>query len=165
VRFCDYRDVAGTYDRIVSIEMIEAVGEAHWPAYFATLRDRLAPGGEAIVQAITIAPDLFERYRRKVDFIQRYIFPGGMLPTEATMAASAGEAGLTFERVETFGQSYAWTLADWRMRFEAAWPEIARMGFDERFRRMWHYYLTYCEAGFERGAIDVGLYRFKKPQI
>jgi cyclopropane-fatty-acyl-phospholipid synthase len=165
MRFCDYRDVAGTYDRIVSIEMIEAVGEAHWPAYFATLRDRLAPGGEAIVQAITIAPDLFERYRRKVDFIQRYIFPGGMLPTEATMAASAGEAGLTFERVETFGQSYAWTLADWRMRFEAAWPEIARMGFDERFRRMWHYYLTYCEAGFERGAIDVGLYRFKKPQI
>jgi cyclopropane-fatty-acyl-phospholipid synthase len=163
VRFCDYRDISGTYDRIVSIEMIEAVGEDNWPDYFATLSRCLVPGGSAVVQAITIADSIFEGYRRKADFIQRYIFPGGMLPTETRMDAEAHNAGLSYGAVETFGQSYAHTLIAWRNRFEAAWPQLQKLGFDERFRRMWTYYLTYCEAGFERGTVDVGLYRFKKP--
>jgi cyclopropane-fatty-acyl-phospholipid synthase len=163
VRFCDYRDIVGTFDRIVSIEMIEAVGEDNWPDYFATLSRCLVPGGSAIVQAITIADTIFENYRRKADFIQRYIFPGGMLPTETRMDAEAHNVGLSYGAVETFGQSYAHTLLAWRARFDAAWPQLQKLGFDERFRRMWIYYLTYCEAGFERGTVDVGLYRFKKP--
>lgn len=162
VRFQDYRDTTGTFDRIASVEMIEAVGEANWPAYFATLRDRLTPGGCAVVQAITIDPELFARYRSKADFIQRYVFPGGMLSTVPLMSAHASRVGLDFEVMEMFGASYARTLADWSRRFDAAWPQIARLGFDERFRRMWHYYLAYCEAGFDRGAIDVGIFRLRK---
>lgn len=163
VQFCDYRDIVGQFDRIVSIEMIEAVGEAHWPDYFRTLSERLAPGGHAVLQAITIAETAFETYRRKADFIQRYIFPGGMLPTPQRMTEQARAVGLGFETVETFGISYARTLADWRTRFLDAWPALERQGFDERFKRMWIYYLTYCEVGFQRGAIDVGLYRFRSP--
>jgi cyclopropane-fatty-acyl-phospholipid synthase len=162
IRFQDYRDVTGTFDRIVSIEMIEAVGEAHWPTYFRTLHDRLAPGGHAIVQAITIAPERFDHYRSKPDFIQRYIFPGGMLPTEAVLAAQAAAVDLGFTPVRRFGQSYVRTLAAWRERFELAWPTLAAQGFDERFRRMWRYYLVYCEVGFALGATDVGLYRFAR---
>jgi cyclopropane-fatty-acyl-phospholipid synthase len=163
VQFCDYRDIVGQYDRIVSIEMIEAVGEAHWPDYFRVLSERLAPGGHAVLQAITIAEAAFETYRRKADFIQRYIFPGGMLPTPLRMTEQSGAVGLSFETVATFGTSYARTLDDWRTRFLEAWPALQAQGFDERFRRMWIYYLTYCEVGFEHGAIDVGLYRFSKP--
>jgi cyclopropane-fatty-acyl-phospholipid synthase len=142
--------------------MIEAVGEENWPAYFTTLHDRLKPGGAAVLQAITIDEALYPRYRSKPDFIQRYIFPGGMLPTKTAIAAEAHAAGLTVETIETFGASYALTLAEWRRRFEAHWPQIAALGFDERFRRTWIYYLCYCEAGFERGTIDVGLYRLRK---
>ncbi len=163
IEFEDYRDTTGTFDRIVSIEMIEAVGEEHWPVYFRTLADRLKAGGLAILQAITINEADYPIYRSRPDFIQRYIFPGGMLPTESLMARHAAAAGLTMEPVERFGISYARTLALWRERFEAAWPKIVRLGFDERFRRMWNYYLTYCEVGFERGVVDVGLYRFCKP--
>jgi cyclopropane-fatty-acyl-phospholipid synthase len=163
VRFCDYRDITGQYDRIVSIEMIEAVGEEHWPDYFTTLSDRLETGGHAVVQAITIAETAFDVYRRKADFIQRYIFPGGMLPTPRRLMEHAHTVNLDYAEIETFGPSYARTLIDWRARFSAAWPALQTLGFDERFRRMWMYYLTYCEAGFERGAIDVGLYRFRKP--
>lgn len=163
LRFEDYRDTAGTFDRLVSIEMIEAVGEENWPLFFSTVADRLSPDGIAVIQAITIREDAFEGYRRNPDFIQRYIFPGGMLPTVEQMAQRATEAGLAFETVECFGQSYARTLVDWRRRFEAAWPEIEKLGFDERFRRMWLYYLAYCEVGFRRGLIDVGLYRLRKP--
>ena len=159
----DYRDTRGRFDKIVSIEMIEAVGEENWPAFFGTIADRLRPGGRAVLQAITIRDDIFESYRDNPDFIQRYIFPGGMLPPIGLMRQRAREAGLSFEIVERFGPSYARTLADWRHRFEAAWPEIARLGFDERFRRMWRYYLQYCEAGFERGLIDVGIYKLEKP--
>ena len=161
-RLEDYRDTGGTYDRIASIEMIEAVGEENWPRYFRTLHDRLKPGGSAVVQAITIDEARYERYRRKPDFIQRYIFPGGMLPTATIIAGQAARAGLTLDRIERFGASYAKTLREWRDRFEKAWPEIARLGFDEAFRRKWHYYLCYCEAGFLEGTIDVGLYRMKK---
>lgn len=162
-RLQDYRDMGGAYDRIVSIEMIEAVGEENWPRYFATLRDRLKPGGLAVLQAITIGEEHFEAYRRRADFIQRYIFPGGMLPTSSAIASNAERAGLSLDPVHTFGASYARTLREWRKRFEAAWPEIVRLGYDERFRRRWRYYLDYCEAGFEEGMIDVGLYRLRKP--
>ncbi|MEM8744810.1 MAG: cyclopropane-fatty-acyl-phospholipid synthase family protein, partial [Pseudomonadota bacterium] len=126
----DYRDARGTYDRIVSVEMIEAVGEENWPCYFQTLNDRLKRGGSAVIQAITMEERRFEKYRRKADFIQRYIFPGGMLPTERAIADHAAKNGLTFEPVERFGQGYARTLREWRHRFDAAWPEIAALGFD-----------------------------------
>ncbi len=163
VAFEDYRDTVGQFDRIVSIEMIEAVGEDNWPAYFRTIHDRLRPGGHAVIQAITIRDDLYDGYRAKADFIQRYIFPGGMLPTVAMLERHGCAAGLGFEEVERFGSSYASTLAEWQSRFSAAWPRIEALGFDGRFRRMWDYYLSYCRVGFERGTIDVGLYRFTKP--
>jgi cyclopropane-fatty-acyl-phospholipid synthase len=162
-RFCDYRDITGTYDRIVSIEMIEAVGEEHWQNYFQTLHARLAPGGHAVIQAITIQEQAFEAYRRKADFIQRYVFPGGMLPTKSRIVSEGRAASLLASTLVSFGQGYAQTVREWRHRFDAAWPEIARLGFDARFQRMWRYYLMYCEAGFERGAVDVGLYRLEKP--
>ena len=116
------------------------------------------------MQAITIDRPLYDGYRRKADFIQRYIFPGGMLPTKCILAEQARRAGLTFQAVACFGRDYARTLSLWRERFEAAWPAIARLGFDERFRRRWHYYLCYCEAGFSEGSIDVGVYRFQRAQ-
>lgn len=161
-RLEDYRDTQGSYDRIVSIEMVEAVGEENWPRYFETLRNRLKPGGLAVLQAITIGEDLFPRYRRKADFIQRHIFPGGLLPTASAIGEQAGNAGLKLETVKTFGPCYARTLGEWRERFEQAWPEISRLGFDERFRRKWLYYLSYCKAGFENGAIDVGFYQLRR---
>jgi len=157
----DYRDETGVYDGIVSIEMLEAVGEAYWPTYFAKLKQCLAPGGRAVLQAITIADDRFEGYRRMPDFIQRYIFPGGMLPSPAKMNAHIEAAGLRLTDRVAFGLDYARTLAEWRHRFEAAWPEIAAMGFPPRFRRLWTYYLAYCEGGFRAGAIDVGLWRLE----
>jgi cyclopropane-fatty-acyl-phospholipid synthase len=161
--FEDYRDTKGTFDGIMSVEMIEAVGEAHWPAYFKTLFDRLKPGGAAAIQGITIIESQYEAYRNGVDFIQRYIFPGGMLLTKDIMREQTAKAGLLFERMECFGQSYAKTLAMWRERFEAAWPQIQPLGFDERFRKMWNLYLCYCEAGFAEGIVDVGIYKLRKP--
>jgi cyclopropane-fatty-acyl-phospholipid synthase len=163
VRLQDYRDVTGRFDRIVSVEMMEAVGESYWPSYFATLRDRLLPGGLAVIQAITIAEDKFEGYRRCTDFIQQYIFPGGMLPTVSEIQRQTEKAGMELLSMETFGDSYARTLAEWRTRFHAAWPDIERLGFDRRFRRMWDYYLAYCEGGFRAATIDVGLYVLAKP--
>ena len=159
----DYRDAGGVFDRIVSIEMIEAVGADHWAHYFGVLRDRLKRGGLAVLQAITIDERRFEAYRQSPDFIQRYIFPGGMLPTRSIMKEQVQKAGLILEHAEHFASSYAQTLAEWQKRFEAAWPKIAELGFDTRFRRMWEYYLAYCQAGFRMGAIDVGLYRIAKP--
>ena len=159
LRLQDYRELEGRFDRIVSIEMLEAVGEAYWPAYFAVLRDRLKPGGAAVLQVITIANERFEEYRRKPDFIQRHIFPGGMLPSATALRSAIAQAGLTLDQVETFGESYALTLCEWRCRFHGAWSTISAMGFSERFRRMWDYYLSYCEAGFRAGAVDVGLWR------
>ncbi|MCX5512910.1 SAM-dependent methyltransferase [Kaistia algarum] len=162
LRLQDYRDCTGTFDRIVSIEMIEAVGEKYWPLYFGGLRQRLAPGGRVVLQAITIDPGRFETYRRRPDFIQRHVFPGGMLPTVAILEQRATEAGLKLVRSEPFGSSYAQTLAEWRARFHDAWPTVARLGFDERFRRLWDYYLAYCEGGFRAGSIDVGLFEFRR---
>jgi cyclopropane-fatty-acyl-phospholipid synthase len=161
--FEDYRDTKGTFDGIASVEMIEAVGEAHWPAYFKTIYDRLKPGGVAAIQGITIREDNFDAYRNGVDYIQRYIFPGGMLLTKDIMREQSRKAGLVFERMECFGQSYAQTLKLWRERFEAAWPKISKRGFDERFRKMWTLYLSYCEAGFAEGIVDVGIYKLRKP--
>ncbi len=158
----DYRDTRGSYDAVVSVEMIEAVGEAYWPTYFQAIADRLKPGGRAVIQAITIDEPRFESYRRDTDFIQRYIFPGGMLPTPSIIAEEARRAGLAVDSVDRFGRSYAATLAEWRRRFLAAWPEIRPLGFDERFRRMWEYYLCYCEGGFLSGTIDVGHYVLRR---
>ncbi len=163
IRLQDYRDIRGSFDRIVSIEMIEAVGEQYWPVYFKAIHDRLVDGGHAVVQAITICEKRYEAYRSSVDFIQRYIFPGGMLPTPTIISEQAKQAGLVASCAETFGQSYAKTLAIWRQRFLAHWPSIMPQGFDERFRRMWEYYLAYCEAGFRNGTIDVGLYKLERP--
>jgi cyclopropane-fatty-acyl-phospholipid synthase len=163
LRLQDYRDVEGVFDRIVSIEMLEAVGEAYWPVYFETLRRRLAPGGSAVLQVITIDPARFITYRREVDFIQRYIFPGGMLPSPQVLEKQIAAAGLTLTQNLTFGESYARTLAEWQRRFQGAWPTIQGLGFDISFKRMWEYYLAYCEAGFRAQAINVGLYRIEKP--
>ena len=151
----DYRDLEGRFDRIVSIEMLEAVGEAYWPTYFDRLHARLKPGGRAALQVITIDESAWGRYRRGADFIQRYIFPGGLLPARSILGQQVRQAGLTLHRDDGFGLDYARTLAIWHERFIAAWPQLAAMGFDERFRRMWSYYLAYCEAGFRIGRIDV----------
>jgi cyclopropane-fatty-acyl-phospholipid synthase len=155
IKLIDYRDLEGRFDRIASIEMFEAVGEAYWPAYFDRIRRVLAPGGRAGLQIITIRDDLFDDYRKRSDFIKRYVFPGGMLPSEARLKASTEAAGLSFGAVRRFGAHYADTLLQWANRFEAAWPEIREQGFDERFRRLWRFYLCYCEAGFRTGRTDV----------
>lgn len=161
VHLRDYRDEGGQYDRIVSIEMMEAVGEAYWPVYFRALRDCLRPGGRAVLQVITIEAARFGTYRTTPDFIQQHIFPGGMLPAKAHIDREARRANLRPVRSRHFGESYALTLAAWRARFLAAWPDLQALGFDERFRRLWLYYLGYCEAGFRTGAIDVGLYELQ----
>jgi cyclopropane-fatty-acyl-phospholipid synthase len=163
LRLQDYRDVAGAYDRIVSIEMLEAVGTAYWPGYFAQLRQCLRPGGTAVLQVITIDARRFERYARRPDFIQKHIFPGGMLPTKEIIARHTAGAGLTPVTQQFFGADYARTLNQWSARFRSNWPEIRRLGFDDRFRRMWEYYLAYCQVGFEIGALDVGLYKISRP--
>lgn len=163
IRLQDYRDTVGQYDRIASIEMIEAVGEENWAQYFNVIADRLKPGGIAVIQAITIRSDLYANYRRNPDFIQRYVFPGGMLPTDAAMQKHANAASLAFEPLQMFGASYARTLSAWRENFHAAWPQIQQLGFDEPFKRLWDYYLVYCQIGFERGSVQVGHYRLTKP--
>lgn len=154
----DYRDVEGQYDRIVSIEMFEAVGEAYWRSYFHKLRQALKPGGRVVVQVITIANDRFEYYRTHPDVIQTMVFPGGMLPSKAIFARLAAEAGFALRDSLDFGLSYARTLSDWRQRFEASWPRISDLGYSPAFKRLWSYYLAYCEAGFRTGRIDVSLY-------
>lgn len=162
--FTDYRDVEGTYDRIVSIEMFEAVGEKHWPDYFSVLHDRLNAGGVAVAQIITIEDSRFETYRGRTDFIQRYIFPGGQLPSTKVLGEVIDAAGLKLEQTECFRLSYARTLAEWNRRFQKVWPELTELGFDKPFKRMWEYYLSYCEAGFGSGNIDVGLFKIRKPR-
>jgi cyclopropane-fatty-acyl-phospholipid synthase len=151
----DYRSMDGSYDHIVSIEMFEAVGEAWWPTYFQTLARCLRPGGRAGLQVITIDSEHFEAYRRQPDFIQLYIFPGGMLPTRQHLEAKARSAGLVVADQHFFGVDYARTLNRWHARVIAAQDAIRAMGFEERFLRMWRYYLAYCEAGFRTGRIDV----------
>jgi len=162
IRFQDYRDERSQYDRIASIEMIEAVGEQFWPRYFSQLSERLRPGGFAGIQAITIQDRFFETYRREVDFIQRYIFPGGMLPSPAVLASLGERFGIPVIRERIFGLDYARTLAVWRESFRASWPKLTSLGFDDQFRRLWEYYLAYCEAGFLSGNIDVRQVVFAK---
>ena len=163
LRLQDYRDVGGTFDRIASIEMFEAVGEAHWPHYFDMLRERLARGGAAALQIITIAEERFDHYRSNPDFIQRYIFPGGMLPSIERLKGQVEQAKLVFGEAVMFGDSYAQTLREWRDRFLAAWSTIEPLGFDDRFRRMWEMYLAYCEGGFRTGTVDVGQFKLIRP--
>jgi len=163
LRLQDYRDVGGTFDRIASIEMFEAVGEAHWPRYFNMLHERLARGGVAALQIITIAEERFDHYRRNPDFIQRYIFPGGMLPSVERLKTQVEKAKLVYDDASLFGESYALTLRQWRDRFLATWSTIEPLGFDERFRRMWEMYLAYCEGGFRTGAVNVGQFKLIRP--
>ena len=153
----DYRLVEGRYDGVVSIEMFEAVGERYWRTYFDKLAALLERGGTAVMQVITIREERFDAYRSSPDFIQRYVFPGGMLPSRAHLVTLADGAGFDLVHDEWFGASYARTLASWRERFERASREVIAQGFDERFLRMWRYYLAYCEAGFRHGSTDVGL--------
>jgi len=151
----DYRDYRGRHDALASIEMFEAVGEAWWPAYFAKVKESLKAGGRAGLQIITIDDGLFHRYRRGVDFIQRYVFPGGLLPSRQRLREETAQAGLAWQQDRGYGLHYAETLKQWRERFLGAWERIAAQGFDERFKRLWTYYLAYCEAGFRTGRIDV----------
>ena len=130
--------------------------------FFETLRQRLNPQGSAVLQVITIDQSRYESYRRRPEFIQRYIFPGGMLPTKEILERLVAEAGLRLTSTEFFGDSYARTLAEWHRRFLTAWPSIKLLGFDDRFKRMWEYYLAYCRLGFEIGLLDVGLYRIER---
>ncbi len=155
----DYRDLNQTVDQIVSIEMLEAVGEENWPTYFSLIKRLLKPGGRAVIQVITIDDQRFDSYRRNTDFIQRYIFPGGMLPCPRVMREQIANAGLELMQEEGFGADYARTLAHWRTAFQDAWPQIEAQGFDRRFYRMWSYYLAYCESGFRAGSIDVRFYQ------
>ena len=155
LKFQDYRDETGHYDHIASIEMFEAVGEEFWPVYFRKVSDCLKQGGKAGLQVITIQDRIFGTYRKEMDFIRRYIFPGGMLPSPRIMTDLGASHGLHQIASLEFGKDYATTLSLWRDNFRAVWPELTVMGFDERFRRMWEYYLAYCEAGFLAGNIDV----------
>ncbi|WP_084419072.1 SAM-dependent methyltransferase [Henriciella litoralis] len=162
IRLQDYRDHEGQYDGVASIEMFEAVGESYWPSYFAKVRETLKDSSRAALQIITIDNELFKTYRKRADFIQRYIFPGGMLPSEDALKAQFQAAGLRYDGVHYFGQDYAHTLKLWAQRFEDAWDRIQTFGFDERFRRLWRFYLSYCEAGFSNGRINVGQFQLAK---
>jgi cyclopropane-fatty-acyl-phospholipid synthase len=155
LRMVDYRDVRGEFDAVVSIEMFEAVGEAFWPTYFNTLRDRLKRGGRAVVQTITIAHDAFDYYRNSSDFIREYIFPGGMLPSVPIFSKHAHNAGLQEVHRHEFGLDYAETLRRWNQRFDTLTHQIDKLGFDEAFRRIWRFYFAYCEAGFRSGRTNV----------
>ncbi|MBM3649684.1 MAG: class I SAM-dependent methyltransferase [Alphaproteobacteria bacterium] len=155
LQFRDYRDLEGQYDHIVSIEMVEAVGERYWPDYFATLRRHIVPGGSILVQAIVIADEFFDRYRRHPDFIQSYVFPGGMLLSPANLRQQCRQAGLKIAELYSFGMDYARTLETWLGRFDRVADQVAKLGFDDRFRRMWRYYLAYCAAGFATRRTDV----------
>ena len=153
--YTDYRDIDGQYDHVVSIEMYEAVGERFWPAYFRAIRDVLKPGGRAVIQGITIHDEVFGRYRRGTDFIQQYVFPGGMLASESAFAKQSERAGLRLHASEAFGRDYAETLRRWLKAFTDAEPRVRALGFDDRFIRMWRFYLCYCAAGFDSGRTDV----------
>lgn len=151
----DYRDITGQYDAIVSIEMFEAVGETYWRQYFNQVRSLLKPGGQALIQTITIADDRFESYRRSSDFIQEFIFPGGMLPSPSVFEQQALKAGLHMQGRLDFGPDYAETLRRWRSAFESSLDSVRNQGFDDAFIRLWRLYLCYCEAGFDEGSIGV----------
>ena len=159
----DYRDERATYDGVASIEMFEAVGEKYWPVYFDTLHERLKPGAQATLQIITIQDRLFDGYRKGVDFIQKYIFPGGMLPSPTALNQQIEQAGLHRLGSIEFGESYSETLRRWHRIFNDRWDDVAALGFDERFRRMWNFYLTSCAACFMSGTTDVTQVTMRRP--
>ena len=162
LKILDYRDAEGEYDAIASIEMFEAVGEAYWPDYFACIKRNLKPGGQACVQSIVIADELFERYRKGTDFIQQYIFPGGMLPSVEKFHSMAKEYGLEVHDTYLFGLDYARTLQLWRHAFMDKLAQVKAQGFDDGFLRTWEFYLAYCEAGFRAGSINVAQFSLRK---
>ncbi|MBD0865918.1 MAG: class I SAM-dependent methyltransferase [Rhodobacteraceae bacterium] len=162
-RLQDYRGARGVYDGVASIEMFEAVGKQYWPVYFDTIRDRLRPGKNATLQIITVKDKRWEAYRKGVDFIQKHIFPGGMLPSPSVLRQHVEQAGLNFVRSIEFGKSYDLTLRRWHENFNAKWDQIADMGFDDRFRRMWNFYLTSCASAFHSATCDVTQMTISKP--
>lgn len=155
IRLQDYRDEKGLYDGVASIEMFEAVGEKYWPVYFDVLRERLKPGRSATLQIITLQDKRFKAYRKGVDFIQKHIFPGGMVPSPTVLRQQVLRAGLDVKHSIEFGKSYSDTLRRWHETFNARWDDVARLGFDDRFRRMWNFYLTSCAGAFQSGQCDV----------
>ena len=155
VKFLDYRDLKEKYDHVASIEMIEAVGEKYMDQYFRTIKNVLNYGGNAAIQGIVIKDDLFERYRANEDFIQKYIFPGGFLPSIQFMENLIKKNDLKLEKINTYSDDYARTLATWRKNFLGAWEKISPLGFDEYFKRMWEFYLSYCEGGFKSRNINL----------
>ncbi len=159
----DYRDSDGVFDKIVSIEMFEAVGQEYWKDFFDIMQQRLRPGGLAAMQVITIAERHFEPYRRGADYIQKYIFPGGLLPTFSHLQQEVFKAGMKWRDHKAFGGHYARTLQEWLRRFTSQWAEIKPLGFDERFRRMWEQYMCYCAAGFKENTVNVYQFSFMKP--
>ena len=163
IKLQDYRDERGVYDGIASIEMFEAVGEKYWPAYFDTVRDRLKAGAKATIQVITVPNERFNLYRKNVDFIQKYIFPGGMLISPARFAQEAQKAGLGWLSSIEFGESYSITLRRWHESFDRAWEKIQTLGYDTRFRRMWDFYLTSCAGAFQTGICDVTQITLRRP--
>ncbi|MEX8517721.1 MAG: class I SAM-dependent methyltransferase [Leptothrix sp. (in: b-proteobacteria)] len=164
LRLQDYRAIDDApFDAVVSIEMFEAVGRSYWPSYFETVARCLKPGARACIQSITIRDDLFERYARSTDFIQQYIFPGGMLPSPSEFRRAAARAGLVVEREQAFGPDYAETLRRWRSRFQAEATALQGLGFDQRFMRTWEFYLGYCEAAFDAGNTDVVQFTLRRP--
>jgi cyclopropane-fatty-acyl-phospholipid synthase len=166
LQLMDYREVQGSYDAIVSVEMIEAVGEEYWPVYFSTIDEHLAPGGTVSIQAITMADHRYRATRNSYGWIQKYIFPGGLLPSpEAIDRTLAQHTTLAVTGRRSLGPHYARTLRMWRDRFDANWPAINAQGFDETFRRMWEFYLAYCEAGFTTGYLDVLQLQMKRPAV
>ena len=159
----DYRDEQGQYDGIASIEMFEAVGERYWPTYFETLKRCLRPGKNATLQIITVTDKRWDVYRKGVDFIQKYIFPGGMLPSPTVLRQQVERAGLDVKRSIEFGESYSITLRRWYDTFNDKWDQVASMGFDDRFRRMWNFYLASCAATFHSRNCDVTQITVSRP--
>ena len=160
--YTDYRDSTGQYDKIVSIEMFEAVGKKYWETFLNTVKNSLSPDGLASLQIITINDDKVKEYQNNPDFIQQYIFPGGVLPSKMQLKKITNQIGLTLTELQNFKNSYAKTLQIWNNKFQIAWPNIAEQGFSLRFKKMWEYYFSYCEAGFISGATDVSQFIIKK---
>jgi cyclopropane-fatty-acyl-phospholipid synthase len=151
----DYRDVNKKYNAVASIEMIEAVGQNYLPSYFKKIKDSLSEGGIAAIQAITIDDKIYDRYKLKTDFIQKYIFPGGFLPSKKEILKLSNQNGLYFDKCNSYGLDYSNTLRIWRSEFAKKWNSISQQGFDDTFKRMWNFYLSYCEAGFKAKNIDL----------
>ena len=155
IRFLDYRDVKGQYDSIASIEMIEAVGEKYLNKYFSMIKNNLKPGGIGAIQAIIIKDELFDQYRKSEDFIQKYIFPGGFLPSLQSIKDHTEKSGLQLTAYNSYGIHYSNTLKKWRENFISSWSDISKQGFDQSFKKIWDFYFSYCEAGFKSKNIDL----------